>query len=206
VIDCYTWTTDNGYKPRVMLEETSLPHRIVPVNLREKAQMAPDFMKISPGHRIPAIVDHDGPGGAMVTLCESGAILKYLAEKTGQFYPRDSVARVKVDQWLFYGSATFTTLAQQFGHWTIRSPVKAPTAQQHYDAILRDMLGILDRHLAANEYVGGAYSIADMSMYSDVHLHGVQDIGLDGYSNVKRWHDAIEARPAVRRAWGPFPA
>jgi GSH-dependent disulfide-bond oxidoreductase len=206
MIECYTWTTDNGYKPRMMLEETGLPHRIVPVNIRERAQMSPDFMKISPGHKIPAIVDDDGPGGVRVTLCESGAILKYLGEKSGKFYPADPAARAKVDQWLFYGSATFTTLSQQFGHWTIRSPVKAPVAQQHYEANLRDMLGILDRHLAENDYFGGDYSIADMTMYSDVHLHGVKDIGLAEYPNVKRWHDAIEARPAVQRAWGPFPS
>jgi len=206
MIDCYTWTTDNGYKPRMMLEETGLPHKIIPVNLGQKAQMAADFMKISPGHKIPAIVDNDGPGGTRVTLCESGAILKYLAEKSGKFYPTDPAARVKVDQWLFYGSATFTTLAQQFGHWTIRSPVKAPPAQQHYEANLRDMLSTLDGHLASNEYFGGAYSIADMTMYSDVHIHGVRDIGLKEYPNVQRWHDAIEARPAVQRAWGPFPS
>jgi GST-like protein len=157
-----------------------------------------------PGHKIPAIVDHDGPGGAEVTVCESGAILKYLGEKSGKFYPSDAPARAKVDQWLFYGSATFTTLAQQFGHWTIRSPIKAPPAQEHYEANLRDMLGILDRHLGSHEYFGGAYSIADMTMYSDVHIHGVRDIGLNDYANVKRWHDAIEARPAVQRAWVPF--
>ena len=97
------------------------------------------------------------------------------------------------------------TLAQQFVFWTIRSPVKAPPAQEHYEATLRDMLGILDRHLASSEYFGGAYSIADMTMYSDVHLHGVKDIGLADYPNLKRWHDAIEARPAIQRAWGPFP-
>src|SRR5262249_41142990 len=154
----------------------------------------------------PAIADDQGPGAATVTVFESGAILKYLAEKSGKFYPSDPVARANVDQWLFYGSATFTTLSQQFGHWTIRSPVKAPTAQEFYETNLRDMLGILDRHLASNEYFCGAYSIADMSMYSDVHLHGVQDIGLADYSNLKRWHNAIEARPAVQRAWGPFPA
>ncbi|MCC6779025.1 MAG: glutathione S-transferase family protein [Hyphomicrobiales bacterium] len=206
MIDCYTWMTDNGYKPRVMLEETGLPHRIIPVNLREKAQMSAAFMKLSPGHKIPAIVDNEGPGGATITLCESGAILKYLAEKSGKFYPVDARARAQVDQWLFYGSATFTTLAQQFGHWTLRSPVKAPTAQEYYDGVLRDMLSILDRHLAEHEYFGGAYSIADMSMYSDVHLHGVNDIGLSAYPHVKRWHDAIAARPAVQRAWGPFPS
>jgi len=160
VIDCHTWTTDNGYKPRMMLEETGLAHRIVPVNLLQKAQMTPEFLKLSPGHKIPAIVDHDGPGGATVTLCESGAILKYLGEKSGKFYPTDPVARAKVDQWLFYGSATFTTLAQQFGHWVVRNPEKVPPAQQHYTAVLRDMLGTLDRHLAANEYFAGAYSVA----------------------------------------------
>lgn len=206
MIDCYTWMTDNGYKPRIMLEETGLPYRLIPVNLREKAQMSPDFMKISPGHKIPAIVDDDGPGGVRVTLCESGAILKYLAEKSGKLYPSDGAARAKVDQWLFYGSATFTTLSQQFGHWTIRSPVKAPVAQEFYEANLRDMLGVLDRHLATNEYFAGAYSIADITMYSDVHIHGVNDIGLKDLPNVKRWHDAIAARPAVQRAWTPLPA
>ena len=140
------------------------------------------------------------PGGTTVTLCESGAILKYLAEKTGLFYPAAALGRAKVDQWLFYGSATFTTLSQQFGHWTIRSPVKAPTAQQFYDALLRDMFGVLDRQLATHDYVAGDYSIADMSFYSDVHLHGVNDIGLTDYPNLKRWHDAIAARPAVQRA------
>lgn len=206
MIDCYTWMTDNGYKPRIMLEETGLPYRLIPVNLREKAQMSPDFMKISPGHKIPAIVDDDGPGGVRVTLCESGAILKYLAEKSGKLYPSDGAARAKVDQWLFYGSATFTTLSQQFGHWTIRSPVKAPVAQEFYEANLRDMLGVLDRHLATNEHFAGAYSIADITMYSDVHIHGVNDIGLKDLPNVKRWHDAIAARPAVQRAWTPLPA
>ena len=126
MIDCYTWTTDNGYKPRMMLEETGLPHKVIPVNIREKAQMKPEFLKISPGHKIPAIVDHDGPGGATVTLCESGAIFKYLGEKSGKFYPTDAAARVKVDQWLFYGSATFTTLSQQFGTWVVRNAEKVP--------------------------------------------------------------------------------
>jgi len=206
VIDCYTWMTDNGRKPRMMLEETGLAHKIIPVDLRKKAQMEPEFMKISPGHRIPAIVDHDGPGGMTVSVYESGAILKYLAEKSGKFYPSDTLARIAADQWLFYGSATFTTLAQQFGHWVVRNPEKVPPAQQHYDSLLRDMLGILDRHLATHEYFAGSYSIADISMFPDVHLHGVNDIGLDDYPNVKRWHDAIDARPATKRAWEPFGA
>jgi GST-like protein len=160
---------------------------------------------LSPGHKIPALVDHDGPGGARVTLCESGAILKYLGEKSGKgLYPSDPLARVKVDQWLFFGSATFTTLAQQFGHFVVRSSEDVPAAKKHYTDVLTDMLGTLDRHLAENEYVAGAYSVADISMYPDVHLHGVKDIGLDKYSNVKRWHDAIAARPATQRGWTPF--
>ena len=203
--DLYTWMTDNGYKARHMAEEAGLPYTLKPVNLREREQFKPEFLKLSPGHKIPALVDHDGPGGAKVTLCESGAILKYLGEKSGKgLYPSDPLARVKVDQWLFFGSATFTTLAQQFGHFVVRSSEDVPAAKKHYTDVLTDMLGTLDRHLAENEYVAGPYSIADMSMYPDVHLHGVKDIGLGAYPNLKRWHDAIAARPATQRGWTPF--
>lgn len=204
MIDLYFWTTDNGYKARQGIEESGLPHTLKPVNLRKREQFEPEFMKISPGHKIPALIDHDGPGGATVSLCESGAILKYLAEKSGSgLYPADPIMRLKVDQWLFYGSATFTTLAQQFGHFMFRSPEDVPQAKKHYEAVLRDMLGTLEGHLAGNEYMAGKYSVADISIYPDVHLHGVDDIGLAAYPNVKRWHDAIAARPAVQRAWGP---
>jgi len=203
--DLYTWMTDNGYKARHMAEEAGLPYTLKPVNLREREQFKAEFLKLSPGHKIPALVDHDGPGGAKVTLCESGAILKYLGEKSGKgLYPSDPLARVKVDQWLFFGSATFTTLAQQFGHFVVRSSEDVPAAKKHYTDVLTDMLGTLDRHLAENEYVAGAYSVADISMYPDVHLHGVKDIGLDKYPNLKRWHDAIAARPATQRGWTPF--
>jgi GST-like protein len=204
MIDLYFWTTDNGYKARQGLEESGLPYAVKPVSLPKREQFAPEFLKISPGHKIPAIVDPDGPGGR-VTLCESGAILKYVGEKSGKgLYPSEPKQRLKVDQWLFYGSATFTTLAQQFGHFVIRSQEDVPGAKKHYTAVLRDMLGTLDRHLADNEYVAGGYSVADISMYPDVHLHGVNDIGLGDYPNVKRWHDAIAARSAVQRAWGPY--
>ena len=205
MFDLYTWTTDNGYKARHMAEESGLPYTLKPVNIREREQFAPEFLKISPGHKIPAIIDHDGPGGATISLCESGAILRYLGEKAGNgLYPEDPLARIKVDQWLFYGSATFTTLAQQFGHFVVRSPVDVPAAKEHYTGVLCDMLSTLDRHLAENEYVAGAYSVADISMYPDVHIHGVNQIGLGDYPNIARWHDAIAARPAVERAWTPF--
>ena len=207
MIDLYTWMTDNGYKGCQAMEESGLPYKLNPICLPKREQFNPAFLAISPGHKIPAIVDPEGPGGQKVTLCESGAILKYVGEKADNgLYPRDPATRVKVDQWLFYGSATFTTLAQQFGTWVVRNPEKVPAAMKHYDTVIRDMLGTLDRHLATNEYVAGTYSIADMAMYPDVHLHGVKDIGLNDYPNLKRWHDAIEARPAIQKAWGPFPS
>lgn len=205
MIDLYFWTTDNGYKARQAMEESGLPYVVKPINIRQREQFAPEYLKISPGHKIPAIVDPDGPGGSKVTLAESGAILKYVGAKSGKgLYPSDPLQQIKVDQWLFYGSATFTTLAQQFGHFVVRWDQDVPKAKEWYTGVLKDMLGILDRHLADNEYVAGAYSVADISMYPDVHLHGVNDIGLGAFPNVKRWHDAIEKRPAVQKAWGPY--
>ena len=205
MIDLYFWTTDNGYKARHGMEESGLAHRLKPINIRAKEQFAPEYLKISPGHKIPALVDHDGPGGATISLCESGAILKYLGEKAGNgLYPADPLARIKVDQWLFYGSATFTTLAQQFGLWTIRFPEDVPPAKKHYDSVFRDMLDILNRHLGEHEYLADKFSVADISIFSDVHGHGVENIGLDPYPNLKRWHDTIAQRPAMQRAWGPY--
>jgi GST-like protein len=204
-IELYFWTTDNGYKARQGVEESGLPYQIKPINIRANAQFDPEYLKISPGHKIPAIVDPDGPDGAPVSLCETGAILKYVAEKSGNgLYPTDARKRLAVDQWLFYGSATFTTLAQQFGHFVVRLNQDVPFAKAHYTEVLKDMLATLNRRLAEHEYVAGDYSVADISMYPDVHLHGVNDIGLEDYPNLRRWHDAIAARPAVVRAWGPY--
>jgi len=205
MFELYTWMTDNGYKARQMAEESGLDYQLKPVNIREKEQFKPEFLKISPGHKIPAMIDHDGPAGATVTLCESGAILRYLGEKADNgLYPVDAVKRVNVDQWLFYGSATFTTLAQQYGLFFIRLGEDVPRAKEHYEGVLRDMLDMYDKHLEDNEYVAGEYSIADIACYPDIHLHGVNDIGLGEFPNIKRWHDAIEQRPAVQKAWTPF--
>ena len=204
MIDFFFWTTDNGYKARMGIEESGLPYRLNIINIRNKDQFAPEFLKISPGHKIPAIIDHDGPGGQRTSLCESGAILKYVSEKSGNgLYPTNSIARIKCDQWLFYGSATFTTLAQQFGHWVKRNPEIVPAAQKHYTEVLKDMLVTLNGHLADHEYLADAYSVADISVYADVHLHGLNDVGLGDYRHIRRWHDTIEARDAVQRAWGP---
>ncbi len=202
MIDLYFWTTDNGRKALQAIEETGLPYRRRPVNIGKKEQFAPEFLKISPGHKIPALVDDDGPGHARVSLCESGAILIYLAEKAGgALYPAEPVLRTAVDQWFFYGTSTFTPLAQQYGLFTHRFPEDVPAAKKHYEAQLRDMFGIFDKHLAENQYMAGDYSIADISSYPDIHIHGKLGLGLGDYPNLQRWHDAIAARPAVQRAW-----
>jgi GSH-dependent disulfide-bond oxidoreductase len=205
MIELFFWTTDNGHKARQAMEESGLPYRPRPVDLTKREQFAPEFLKISPGHKIPALIDDDGPGGARITLCESGAILKYLAEKAGgALYPSQPVLRAKVDQWFFYGTSTFTPLAQQYGLFMHRFGEDVPPAKKHYDGVLRDMFGTFDRHLADNEYMAGGYSIADISCYPDVHVHGKRGIGLKDYPNLERWHDVIEKRPAVQRAWAPL--
>jgi GST-like protein len=202
MIDLYFWLTDNGRKALQVIEETGLPHRLKRVDLTKKEQFLPEFLKISPGHKIPALVDEDGPGGIRVSLCESGAVLKYIAEKAGgALYPTAPDLRAKVDQWFFYGTSTFTPLAQQYGLFMYRFGEDVPQAKKHYEGQVRDMFGIFDKHLADNEYMAGGYSIADIASYPDVHIHGKLGLGLDPYPNLQRWHDAIAARPAVQRAW-----
>ena len=203
MIDLYFWTTDNGHKARQGLEESGLDYTIKLVNLLNKEQFDPAFLKISPGHKIPALVDPDGPGGVL-TLFESGAILKYVAEKADNgLYPTDPARRAAVDQWLFYGSATFTTLAQQFGFFHLRCSEEVPVAKSHYATIMRDIFATLDKQLAETEFVAGEHSVADIAFYADVHIYGPEEIGLRDYPNLARWHDALEARPAVQKAWGP---
>ena len=147
-------------------------------------------------------MDPEGPGGPL-TLFESGAILKYVGEKANNgLYPRDPARRVVVDQWLFYGSATFTTLAQQFGFFHLRCPKEVPVAKSHYLTIMRDMFATLDNKLAETEYVAGEHSVADIAFYADVHIYGPEAIGLADYPNLKRWHDTLEAGPALQKSMG----
>ena len=202
MLEIYYWLTDNGRKALIGIEETGLPHKKVPVNLTKREQFSPDYLKISPGHKIPALAD-DGPGGVHVTLCESGAILKYLAEKAGgALYPSAPAARAKVDQWFFYGSSTFTPIAQQYGFFMHRSPEDVPQAKKHFTELMRDMFGVLDKHLASNQYLAGdAYSIADISVYPDTRLHAKEGMGIEAFPNLSRWYDAVTARPPVQRAW-----
>ena len=186
MIEIYYWLTDNGRKALQMIEETGLPHKKVAGRTSTKqAQFSPDYMKISPGHKIPALVDDDGPGGTRVMLCESGAVLKYLAEKAGgALYPSSPALRPQVDSWFFYGTSTFTPLAQQYGHFTHRAPEPVPQAKEYYAGVVREIFGIFDKHLASNQYLAGDYSIADISCYPDVRIHGKLGMGLDAYPNL----------------------
>ncbi len=198
-IDVHTWSTPNGWKIPIMLEECGLPYRVVPVNIGKGEQTAPEFLKISPNNKIPAIVDHDGPGGEPITVFESGAILQYLGRKTGCLYPEDARARVAVDEWLFWQVGGFGPMLGQTHHFKIYAPEKIPYAIDRFEAEARRLYGVLDGRLASRDYVAGDYSIADIAIAPWAKFHGKQGIDLSGFANVRRWLDAVLARPAVQR-------
>jgi GST-like protein len=202
MIDLYYWTTPNGHKVSIFLEEAGLPYRIRPINISKNEQFAPDFLKISPNNRIPAIVDH-GPqgGGAAIPLFESGAILLYLAEKTGRFIPSDSRGRADVLQWLFWQMGGLGPMAGQNHHFGTFAPEKIPYAIERYVKETARLYGVLDKRLADREFVAGAYSIADMACYPWVVPHERQRQNLDDFPHLKRWFETITARPAVVRAY-----
>jgi len=203
VIDLYYWTTPNGHKVTMFLEETGLDYRIVPVNISTGAQFEPAFLRISPNNRMPAIVDHDpAGGGAPVSVFESGAILLYLAEKTGRFIPSDLRGRVEVLQWLFWQMGGLGPMAGQNHHFVQYAPKPIPYAIERYVNETNRLYGVLDRRLADREHVAGdAYSIADMASYPWIVPHKRQRQDLDDFPNLKRWFAAIRARPATVRAY-----
>ncbi|MDV2983579.1 UNVERIFIED_CONTAM: glutathione S-transferase N-terminal domain-containing protein [Methylobacteriaceae bacterium AG10] len=198
-IELYTWSTPNGWKIPIMLEECGLPYRVVPVNIGKGEQMAPDFLAISPNNKIPAIVDPDGPGGAPISVFESGAILQYLGRKTGCLYPGDERARTAVDEWLFWQVGGLGPMLGQAHHFRIYAQDKIPYAIERFTEEAKRLYGVLDRRLAAHEYLADAYSIADIAALTWAKFHGKQGIELDGHPNVRRWLDALLARPAVQR-------
>lgn len=198
-IDLHTWSTPNGWKIPIMLEECGLPYRVIPVNIGKGEQMAPEFLKISPNNKIPAIVDPDGPGAQPITIFESGAILQYLGRKTGCLYPTDERARVLVDQWLFWQVGGFGPMLGQTHHFKIYAPEKIPYAIDRFEAEARRLYGVLDGQLAERDYIAGDYSIADIATLTWAKFHGKQGIDLTGFANVRRWLDTVLARPAVQR-------
>jgi GST-like protein len=196
------WTTPNGHKITIFLEEAGLPYRINPINISAGDQFKPEFLAISPNNRIPAITDDDPPGGgAPVSIFESGAILQYLAEKTGQFMPADLRGRFEVMQWLFWQMGGLGPMAGQNHHFSQYAPEKIPYAIDRYVRETNRLYGVLDKRLADRPFVAGDYSIADMATYPWIVPHERQSQNLDDFPNLKQWFETIRARPAVVRAY-----
>jgi GST-like protein len=203
MLDLYYWTTPNGHKVTIFLEETGLPYRIVPVNISAGEQFSPEFLKIAPNNRIPAIVDHaPSGGGEPLTLFESGAILVYLAEKTGKLIPRDERGRAEVLQWLFWQMAGLGPMAGQNHHFVQYAPERIPYAIDRYVNETNRLYRVLDRRLADRAHIAGAdYTIADIAAYPWIVPHVRQRLNLDEFPNLKRWFVAVQSRPATARAY-----
>ncbi|SIO48931.1 GST-like protein [Bradyrhizobium erythrophlei] len=202
MIDLHYWTTPNGHKITIFLEEAGLPYKIVPVDIRAGDQFLPAFLKISPNNRIPAIVDHQpAGGGAPVSVFESGAILSYLAEKTGKFLPLDLRKRVEVTQWLFWQMGGLGPMAGQNHHFVQYAPEKIPYAIDRYVNETNRLYGVLNRRLADRAFIGGEYSIADMAVYPWVVPHERQRQKLEDFPHLKRWFESIRDRATVKRAY-----
>ncbi|MCW5750371.1 MAG: glutathione S-transferase N-terminal domain-containing protein [Alphaproteobacteria bacterium] len=197
MIDLYTWGTPNGRKVSVALEEMELKYQVFPINITKNEQFAPDFLRISPNNKIPAIVDHDAPWGKHAVF-ESGAILIYLAEKTGRFIPTDPKGRYDCLQWLMWQMGGLGPMAGQAHHFRRFAPEQIPYAVKRYTDETQRLYAVLDRRLAESAFMAGPdYTIADMASYPWIARHEWQGQRLEDYPNVKRWYDAITARPAV---------
>ena len=202
MIDLHYWPTPNGHKITMFLEEVGLPYRIVPVNIGTGEQFKPDFLKIAPNNRMPAIVDLDpAGGGAPVSVFESGAILVYLAEKTGRFLPADMRGRFATLEWLFWQMGGLGPMAGQNHHFSGYAPEKIPYAIERYVKETNRLYGVLDRRLAESAFLGGDYSIADMASYPWVVPYERQGQTLDDFPHLKRWFEAIRDRPATVAAY-----
>ncbi|MBB4618723.1 glutathione binding-like protein [Sphingomonas abaci] len=202
MIDLYYWPTPNGHKITLFLEEAGLDYRIVPVDIGKGDQFAPDFLKIAPNNRMPAIVDHEpADGGAPISLFESGAILLYLAEKTGRFLPADTRGRAEVVQWLMWQMGGLGPMLGQNHHFNIYAPEKIPYAQDRYRRETARLYGVLNSRLADRDYVAGDYSIADMACYPWIVPHEAQGQALTDFPHLHRWFDRIAARPATAAAY-----
>jgi GST-like protein len=199
MIDLYTWGTPNGYKISIALEELALPYKVVPVNIGKGEQFAPEFLKISPNNRIPAIVDHEGPGGKPISLFESGAILLYLAEKTGKLIPAEAAGRYLTIQWLMFQMGGVGPMLGQAGHFRNYAPEQVPYAIDRYTNEGKRLYGVLDRRLAEAEYLAGEYSIADIATFPWLRLPQSHGIDITQFPHVARWREAIARRPAVER-------
>ena len=204
MIDLYYWTTPNGHKITMFLEETGLPYKIVPVNIGKGEQFQPDFLKVAPNNRIPAMVDHEPKGGSKpISIFESGAMLLYLAEKTGKFIPADVYGRYDVIQWTFWQMGGLGPMAGQNHHFVQYAPERIPYAMERYVKETGRLYGVLDKHLSdGRDFIAGKeYSIADMASYPWIVPYARQQQDLAKFPHLKTWFERIAARPATQRAY-----
>lgn len=206
MIELYYWHTPNGHKITMFLEETGLEYRIHRVDIGKGEQFTPAFLAIAPNNRIPAIIDTEPVGGgAPISIFESGAILLYLAEKTGKLIAGDLRGRVETLQWLFWQMAGLGPMAGQNGHFNVYAPEKIPYAMDRYTRETARLYGVMDKRLADRDYLAGAYSIADIACYPWIVPHENHKQNLNDFPNLKRWFEAIKARPATLRAYDKAP-
>jgi GST-like protein len=200
MIECYTWKTSNGRKLGIMVEELGIEYKVFPIDITKGQQFTPEFTRINPNQRIPAIIDTDGPGGKPYTLFESGAILMYLGDKYGKLIPPVSqvAERYRVIQWLMFQMGGVGPMFGQAHHFR-RAAEKVPYGIERYTKETRRLWGVMDGHLKNNEYLAGKYSIADIAVFPWTARYEWQGIALEEFPNMKRWYEAIAARPAVKR-------
>ena len=198
MIDLFSWPTPNGQKVHIALEETGLAYTTHAVNIGAGEQFSPEFLAINPNHRIPAIVDQDGPAGKLA-LFESGAILVYLADKAGNFMPADAAGRYVCLQWLMFQMSGIGPMFGQFAHFNAYAPEKLDYAIERYRKEARRLVGVMEKRLKQEPFLAGTYSIADMAAWPWIHVGATRSFEWDDYPKVKAWHDVIEARPAVQR-------
>ncbi|MBH62902.1 MAG: glutathione S-transferase [Alphaproteobacteria bacterium] len=203
MIELYTWPTPNGVKVHIMLEETGLEYNVHPINIQKGDQFDPEFLKFSPNNRMPAMIDTDGPGGEPISLFESGAMLIYLGEKTGMFYPTDDRLRYETICWVMFQMGGVGPMLGQNNHFRMYAKDMGHEVQyavDRYSNETRRLYGVVDERLADNDWLAaGQYTIADMATFPWLRLNERFDIELDEFPNIKRWHDAIDARPAVAK-------
>jgi GST-like protein len=200
MIDVYSWATPNGHKVHIMLEECGLPYRVHPVNIGAGDQFKPEFLKISPNNKIPAIVDSDGPDGQPISLFESGAILIYLASKTGKFLPSSDRGKYEMLQWLMFQMGGVGPMLGQAHHFRIYAPEKIEYAITRYTNEAKRLYGVMDKQLATHKFIAGdSYTIADMAIFPWLRSWQNQGIDWSDYPHLKKWFDGIAARAAVQR-------
>lgn len=198
----YTWNTPNGRKISVALEEMGLPYKVHPINIGKDEQFAPEFLKISPNNKIPAIIDPDGPHGKPVSIFESGAILLYLGEKTGKFLPKELGERIPVLEWLMWQMGGFGPMPGQVHHFiALENEQDRRYGLERYSKETRRLYGVLDRRLAEHEFVADKISVADFAILGWAWRHERHKVPLEDFPNVKRWYETIMARPGVKRGF-----